>query len=172
MGNIFQISGNFSSFDHQLSHGEKTNFLFDNGAASNSYVKQALIRQSQTFVALQGLWLRHNTKSSLGWEAVSKINKAVKRRNYKHSAVKNEGKPSKQSVACSILNSFTAWHKDACQTTEEMNGGMTEKWKKKKHKRRSTEVRTWGIFHSQRSEIYMQPCTNNYVVYCILRECL
>lgn len=108
----------------------KTNFLFDNEAASNTYVKQTVIHQSQTFVALQGLWLRHNTKSSLGWEVVSKINKALKRRNYKHSDVKNEGKPSKQSVACSIFNSFTAWHKDACQTTEETNGGMTEEWKK------------------------------------------
>lgn len=114
---------------------EKKQIFSDNGAASNSYVKQALIRQSQTFVALQRLWLRHNTKSSLGWEAVSKINKALKRRNYKHSAVKNEEKPSKQSVACSIFNSFTAWHKDACQTTEETNGQMTEEWKKNREHR-------------------------------------
>lgn len=71
---------------------EKNTTSLDNEAASNSYVKQALIHQSQTFVALQRLRLRHNTKCSLGWEVVWKINKAPKRRNYKHSAVKNEEK--------------------------------------------------------------------------------
>lgn len=108
----------------------KADLPFDNEAASNSCAKRALICQSQTFVALQGLWLRHNTKSSLGWEVVSKINKAWKRRNYKHSAMKNEGEPSKQSVACSIFNSFPAWHKDGCQTTEETNGGWQRNGKK------------------------------------------
>lgn len=114
-GGVFKF---LETFYHQPSRGAT-----DNEAASNSCVKHALICQSQTFVALQGLWLRHNTKSSLGWEVAPKINKAWKRRNYKHSAMKNEEKPLKQSVACSIFNSFPAWHKDGCQTTEETNGG-------------------------------------------------
>lgn len=139
----------------------KTNLSFDNEAASNSCVKHALICQNQTFVALQGLWLRHNTKSSLGWEVVSKINKALKRRNYKHSAMKNEGKPSKQSVACSIFNSFPAWHKDGCQTTEETNGGMTEEWKKMREHWRET-IREFSIHRGVR---YMQPHTKRYIPY-------
>lgn len=139
----------------------KTNLSFDNEAASNSCVKHALICQNQTFVALQGLWLRHNTKSSLGWEVVSKINKALKRRNYKHSTMKNEGKPSKQSVACSIFNSFPAWHKDGCQTTEETNGGMTEEWKKMREHWRET-IREFSIHRGVR---YMQTHTNRYIPY-------
>lgn len=153
-GGVFKF---LETFYHQPCRGAT-----DNEAASNSCVKHALICQSQTFVALQGLWLRHNTKSSLGWEVAPKINKAWKRRNYKHSAMRNEEKPSKQSVACSIFNSFPAWHKDGCQTTEETNGGMTEEWKK------DEGVLTWdhrGIFHSRRGEIHTQPHTNRFVEY-------
>lgn len=46
--------------------------------------------------------------------------------------MEKEGQPSKQCVACSIFNSFSAKHKDECQTTEEMNKGMTERNGKKK----------------------------------------
>lgn len=166
---FFQTSGNISSIYHQPSGGAT-----DNEAASNSCVKHALICQSQTFVALQGLWLRHNTKSSLGWEVTPKINKAWKRRNYKHSAMKNEEKPSKQSVACSIFNSFPAWHKDGCQTTEETNGGddrgMEKRWG-------STGVRPSGNFpftqewdihaatHRQIHRIYLIKCLKCLVLF-------
>lgn len=159
-GGLFKL---LETFYHQPSCGAT-----DNEAASNSCVKRALICQSQTFVALQGLWLRHNTKSSLGWEVAPKINKAWKRRNYKHSAMKNEEKPSKQSVACSIFNSFAAWHKDGCQTTEETNGGGGDRGMEKRWG--STDVRPSGNFpftrewdihaatHQQIHRIYMIKC--------------
>lgn len=162
---IFHISGNLFSFDHLLSYGEKQIFLFDKAAASKSYVKQAPICQSQTFVALQGLWLRHNTKSSLGRQVVSKRNKDLQRRNYQHSAMKNKEKPSKQSLACSIFNSFTARHKGVCQTTEETSGGWQRNGKKRED--RGEEHREFSIHKGVR-----YTCSHAPITYCISQKCL
>lgn len=62
------------------------------------------------------------------------------------------GKPSKQFVACSIFNSFSAWHKDECQTTEETNRRMTERNVKKKEHWGESEEGHGGIFHPKSSE--------------------
>lgn len=49
--------------------------------------------------------------------------------------MEKEGKSSKQFVACSIFNSFSAWHKDGCQTTGKRNRGWQRGMKKKKKER-------------------------------------
>lgn len=59
------------------------------------------------------------------------------------------GKPSKQFVACSIFNSFSAWHKDECQTTEETNRGWQRGMEKRKRALRWEWRRPRGNFPSK-----------------------
>ena len=63
--------------------------------------------------------------------------------------MEKEEKPSKQFVACSIFNSFSAWHKEECQTTGETNREMTERNGKKKEREHwgESEEDHKGIFH-------------------------
>lgn len=138
--NIPQISGNIPSFKETLCPVKTTDSFPNNEAVTASYVKYALIHQSQTFVALRGLDGDITPNGGLGWEVVSKINKALQLRNYKQSAAEKERKPAKQFVACCIFNSLSAWHKDGCQTTEETSRGMTERNGKRKRALR------WGNF--------------------------
>lgn len=53
--NIPQMSGNIPSFKETLSPVKTTDSFLNNEAVTASYVKYALIHQSQTFVALRGL---------------------------------------------------------------------------------------------------------------------
>lgn len=152
------------SFKETLCPVKTTDSFLNNEAVTASYVKYALIHQSQTFVALRGLDGDITPNGGLGWEVVSKINKALQLRNYKQSAVEKERKPAKQFVACCIFNSLSAWHKDGCQTTEETSRGMTEKNGKRKRALR------WGNFPFRLDTLTHTHVLHTACMACILQK--